>query len=169
MSRLRPGVAVLSFLVLGAPALAAAADDAPGARTADDQAVATASRSTDQMIQAWLAAPAAQDRQDGIAPDQPPVQLDRKIHGEVGAAIGTGGYRSAYGVVNIPIGKTSSATLAFATGRSRGYGWGGPWLVGEGARTPFSGCVRPVDPMDAMAEPRLDDATTSSVQACGPR
>jgi hypothetical protein len=116
-----------SLVALSGPALAAdaAADGAP---------VSTASQTTDQKIAAWLndsppVGPTAPDNSRGepLRDDQG-ANPDRRIHGEVGAGIGTGGYRSAYGVVNIPIGKSGSATVAVSTGHND-YPWvaGGPW------------------------------------------
>lgn len=39
------------------------------------------------------------------------------IHGEVGAAIGTNGMRSLYGVAQIPLGDSAGATVAFESSR----------------------------------------------------
>jgi hypothetical protein len=113
---------------------------------ADDSGapVATAPTSTDQKIAQWLKdAPPTEGESD-----ERPVRgrgcqaaaPDRKMHGEVGAAIGSGGYRSAYGVVNMPMGDSSSATVAVATEQGRGWGrgrWGG-----GGASFAFSGAWR---------------------------
>jgi hypothetical protein len=50
---------------------------------------------------------------------------DGRIHGEVGMAIGTGGYRSTYGTAVVPLGDTGAAAFSFETDRSnlrrRGY------------------------------------------------
>lgn len=43
------------------------------------------------------------------------------IHGEVGAAIGTNGLRSLYGVAQIPLGDNAGATVAFESSQ---YGYG---------------------------------------------
>ena len=125
--------------------LAATLAGLAGPALADDAPVSTASQSTDQKIAAWLgdkAPPSStkttKDQPEEFLRDPSEGQGDRKIHGEVGAAVGSGGYRSAYGVVNIPIGKSSSATVAVSTGRGR-YPWmaGGAWGVepaGAGVR-----------------------------------
>ena len=71
----------------------------------------------------------------------PPVNLDdgtpngvtaeeapRKIHGEVGASVGSGGYRSGYVSAVIPVGKTGTVAIAVSDtkfGRHGGPGWGG--------------------------------------------
>jgi len=98
-------------------------------------APATASNTdTAKQISAWI-------NEDGDSSESRPVaglvpampQRDRAIHGEVGASIGSGGYRSAYGVANMPIGQNSDVTVAisdehFGAGNRRrgyGYGWGG--------------------------------------------
>ena len=121
--------------VLAGPAFAATGDPVKAA----DAPVATASSATDANITSFLndgepaddggPAPAG-----GAAGPNGPVK--RQIHGEVGATIGTGGYHDVYGVVNIPIGKTGSATIAVSQGRSRyggyGYGYGGYGAYGYG-------------------------------------
>jgi len=129
-----------SIAVLASPALAADAG-------ADGAPVSTASQTTDQKISAWLndkpaALPAAPDDGRGEPlPDNPDAKLPRQIHGEVGAGIGTGGYRSAYGVVNIPIGKSSSVTVAASTGRNIPYYGGGPWAYGPAGSGISADCV----------------------------
>ncbi|MES2342861.1 MAG: hypothetical protein V4597_14395 [Pseudomonadota bacterium] len=70
---------------------------------------------------------------DGITPGEG----KRQAHGEVGIAVGTGGYRSAYAMSLIPIGETG--TLAIAVSESRndrfgGYGYGGYGGYGAGDR-----------------------------------
>ncbi len=56
---------------------------------------------------------------DGDAPS------DGRIHGEMGVAIGTGGYRSTYGTAVVPLGDTGVAAFSFETDRNnfrrRGY------------------------------------------------
>ena len=130
-----------SLAVLAGPALAAdsGADGAP---------VSTASQTTDQKIAAWLndkPAPlsaAGTDGADEPLRDNPDGRPDRRIHGEVGAGIGTGGYRSAYGVVNIPIGKSSSVTVAASTGHNDyPYVAGGPWAYGPAGPGISADCV----------------------------
>jgi hypothetical protein len=135
------------------------------ALAADESApVATASRTTDQKIADWLKdAPPVEAADDQSGPEGPPPPPDRRVHGEFGAAIGTGGYRSAYGVVQIPIGKTGSATIAAATGRDR---FAGPWLGGPLAGARLQGCAVRRDP----AAP-LGDVTQGADDplACAPR
>ena len=49
---------------------------------------------------------------------------DRQLHGEFGAGIGTGGYKSVYGTVVAPLGESGTAAFSFAQtdyGRRRGY------------------------------------------------
>lgn len=47
---------------------------------------------------------------------------DRQIHGEMGVAIGTGGYRAAYGSAVVPLGDTGVAAVSVETDRSN-YRW----------------------------------------------
>ena len=55
----------------------------------------------------------------------PALPGDRRLHGEFGAMIGTGGARGVHGIVGIPLGEQGSATLAFSRTRLPGfYGYG---------------------------------------------
>lgn len=45
---------------------------------------------------------------------------DRRIHGEIGAMIGTNGTRGVYGVAEIPLGDKGSAVVSFENSR---YGY----------------------------------------------
>jgi hypothetical protein len=42
---------------------------------------------------------------------------DRQVHGEIGAAIGTGGARAAYGVAAMPLGDRAGAVVSFESSR----------------------------------------------------
>ena len=129
-----------SLVILAGPALAADA-------SSDQAPVSTASQTTDQKIAAWLddSAPAARTPDDGRGeplPDRPIDKPDRKVHGEFGVGVGTGGYRSAYGVVNIPVGKSSSVTVAASTGHNDyPYVAGGPWAYGPAGYGIGADCV----------------------------
>ena len=64
---------------------------------------------------------------------------DRKVHGEVGAMVGTGGARGVWGSATMPVGENGELTLAFSQMKGRGlygygggYGYGGPWGYGPG-------------------------------------
>lgn len=137
-----PAVLIVGVVALVAGAVPASADSAAGAQaTADSGPVATAVHDdTQAKIDSWLADSANDsDGQGGIVcPDV--ARPDGKMHGEVGAAIGTGGYRSVYGVVNIPLGKQGDkGELTLALSQSRGRGWygrdgfGGPYAYGAGS------------------------------------
>ncbi|CAM3089056.1 hypothetical protein SPAN111604_02930 [Sphingomonas antarctica] len=54
--------------------------------------------------------------------DQP--GLDRGVHGEVGVSVGTGGYRSVYGVAALPLGDSGGVVLGYNNTRGR---VGGPY------------------------------------------
>jgi hypothetical protein len=56
----------------------------------------------------------------------PALPQDRRMHGEVGAMIGTGGARGVYGIVGVPLGETGSATFAFSETRLPGFFGYGP-------------------------------------------
>ncbi len=81
---------------------------AGGAQAADDASVIRLSPAEIARIQAEAdaratAAPATPDR----AP--------RRIHGEIGASIGTGGSRDLYGALNMPLGEDGQAMVSGAT------------------------------------------------------
>ncbi len=138
-----PAMLVAGAALLVLSAASAWADPTTDAQaTADSGPVATAAHDdTQAKINAWLADSASDygdDELGGCPAFAPP---DRKVHGEVGASIGTGGYRNVYGVVNIPLGKKGDkgdVTLAFSQSRGRGgygYGYGdygGPYAYGPG-------------------------------------
>jgi hypothetical protein len=97
---------VLLALLIAAPANAQLYALTPAEKTA---AIEAASRRPDADNPALL-------------PSLPP---DRRIHGEVGAMIGSGGARGFYGVVGVPLGERGSAIISYAETRlPRFYGQG---------------------------------------------
>lgn len=61
---------------------------------------------------------------DGVTAQEEP----RRIHGEVGVSVGTGGYRSGYVTAVMPVGKTGTLAVAVSEtkfGRHGGPGWTG--------------------------------------------
>lgn len=106
-----------SEIDLAAAEPAAPVEAAPKAETLD----------TAEQIRRWLAdSPAARPETpygEGLTPSR-----DRQIHGEVGVAVGTGGYRSGYITSVMPLGETG--TLAVTIGQEKnGYRsyWGRPY------------------------------------------
>lgn len=130
-----------ALALVAGPAIA----DPPPPAASDSAPVSTASQSTDAKIAAWLddssKAKSADGKDEPVA-DMAPPKPDRQIHGEVGAAIGSRGYRSAYGVATIPVGQSSSVTVAVSTGRGP-YPWvaGAPWGVGPAGPGIRASCV----------------------------
>jgi hypothetical protein len=51
----------------------------------------------------------------GQAPEA--AAQDRRIHGEIGFTLGTGGTRSVFGTTMVPLGNDASAAFSFSTGR----------------------------------------------------
>lgn len=124
----------LGLLLAGGPALADEAIRTAGAGSAPPSTDAT---TTAAQIEHWIASsPATVDEEDEARPGDP--REARKIHGEVGVSVGTGGYRSGYVITHIPVGENGSATIAFGKtdyGRrfapAYGYpGYGYPGYVG---------------------------------------
>ncbi|MGH6999482.1 MAG: hypothetical protein ACREEO_14910 [Phenylobacterium sp.] len=105
-----------SEINLAAAEPAAPAVAAPPAETLD----------TAEQIKRWLAeSPAAATPEEAYG-ERVRLPRDRQIHGEVGVAVGTGGYRSGYITSVMPIGETG--TLALTIGQEKnGYRsyWGG--------------------------------------------
>ena len=65
------------------------------------------------------------DRAQGFAQTaEAPAPCDHKLHGEVGAEIGTGGSKGGYGVVTAPVGKDcwGQVTVGVSSYSGRGYG-----------------------------------------------
>ena len=97
-----------------APPLAAAAaapanpEDAPATTI---QSATPHNLTTDEQIARWI------DRRDpsqpAFAEDQAPAD-DRKMHGEVTAGVGTGGYRDVGVWVSIPVGENGRVDLSFS-------------------------------------------------------
>ncbi len=84
----------------------------------------------------------------------------RKVHGEVGVAVGSGGYRSGYVVSVMPVGKTGTLSLAVSDtqyGKAGGY-HGGPGYGYGGPRgfSPFGGERRSVGMSLALGEAAQD-------------
>lgn len=91
-------------------AAAAVADPAPARRS--DPPIDTA-----EQIRRWLADSPAAEADEALAEREP---RERKVHGEVGVAVGTGGYRSGYITSVMPLGETG--TLVISLGQEKnGY------------------------------------------------
>lgn len=94
------------------PALAVAAGPvAPGASPASTlQSSTPHNLSTDEQIARWI--DRRQPGQPAFAEDEGSVD-DRKIHGEVSAGIGTGGYRDVGVWMSIPVGENGRVSLSY--------------------------------------------------------
>lgn len=124
----------------GAPVAAVTAETAP-AEVAAPPAVAPL-EDTAAQIQRWLAeSPTHPDDRDGQLLDL--RREDRQMHGEVGVAVGTGGYRSAYITSVMPLGDKGTLALSFSQDRNaQGYyrgAYGYPYGVPLGEGLPVYG------------------------------
>jgi hypothetical protein len=121
---LKVPLVLAASLSLGAAAMAQTAADTPVASAADP--------ALDAQISAYLNAapqPLPITRRAGaMGPSEAPIP-DRKVHGEVGAGIGTGGYREAYASMIAPVGQTG--TVAVAVDQARGRGFRGGQVGGQ--------------------------------------
>ena len=87
----------------------------------------------DQLEAAKEAAARANANRPATAIDTRPSLVDRRVHGEVGVAIGTGGYSSIYGTAVAPLGDSGWIALSLANEQGGGYYYGrGP--LGRGFR-----------------------------------
>ena len=98
---------------------------------------------TDQQIDHWLAARTAEDRP--FAEDRAPWPMgdDRKVHGEVSAAIGTGDFTAYSATVSLPVGENGRVDLSYSESKNApwayapyssydaGYGYGYGSRVGR--------------------------------------
>lgn len=95
--------------------------------------------STSEQIDAYLRAAPTTPWQDAEALDRQEGRPERQIHGQVGVAVGTGGYRSAYVQSDIPVGRNGNLSLFVqqtqgGRGHGDGYGYGNGYGYGyEGA------------------------------------
>jgi hypothetical protein len=84
----------------------------------------TLDASTDAQIAGWISSEAGGD--DQKPPGGPQQAGPRAIHGEMGVAVGSNGYRNVYGVTDIPIGQNSDLGLAASNSSYNGrHGYGG--------------------------------------------
>lgn len=112
-----PGKALLfgmATAALGAPA-AAETGDQPSVGAARQGTTHSLSAEEKERILAEAAERRAAAEQGGEAPK-------RRIHGEVGFMIGTGGTRAVHGSAMVPLGDEGVAAMSFQTGRYPGYG-----------------------------------------------
>jgi hypothetical protein len=125
--RILPAFAAVAALA-AAPAALAGEASSDAVRTAP--APADADAGVAAQIDAYLKSSPAIDLPDDQAPGVVAAEAPRKVHGEAGLSVGTGGYRSAYAVSAFPVGKSGSLTVAvqesrFGKVRGWGYGYGG--------------------------------------------
>ena len=106
---------------------------------------------------------------DGVVPPE------RKVHGSVGVAVGSGGYRSAYATSVMPVGQNATLGIAVSEtrfGKSGGPGWGfGPYgqgthqsvglslALGDAAQQGCPDRARGFDPLGMVGPPSPDRAT----------
>jgi len=143
-------LAASAALALAAPAFATETD-APVATASATQAPPT---STAEQIDAFIkSSPARVERQNADdAVDGVVARDDRKPHGEVSVAVGTGGYRSVYARTDLPVGENGRVSIAVADSRGRGYGhgwYGGPYGGGALGLADRQRCD-----LEAMSPPR---------------
>lgn len=125
MTNARTAALALAGLLLAAPAWADPAQaDAPIATADRDAPQSTVSRNTAAQIQQYLdSSPASDDERAPL-----PLEGERRPHGEVSVAVGTGGYRSGYVRGDFPVGKSGQVSVAVGQSRGRGpylpYGGG---------------------------------------------
>ena len=129
---------------------------------------------TDEQIAAWIgAAPAAapMDMGDGPFDYDAPFEPERRMRGEVSAAIGSHGYQAFGASVSIPVGDSGMVSLHYSESEG-GYGYGpygygySPYYTprhdGYGLRSDSS--IGAADPWDAYG---VDEATSRALRTRG--
>ncbi len=118
----------------GSVLVGAEAPVAPEVPSVSTQEITPHGLSTDEQIDRWISqraeASSAYDDDDAgpwLARD------DRKMHGEVSAAIGTGDFSAYSASVSLPFGETGRLNLSYSQSKNGyGYGYGGPYGYGYG-------------------------------------
>ena len=129
---------------------------------------------TDEQIAAWIgAAPAAapMDMGDGPFDYDAPFEPERRMRGEVSAAIGSHGYQAFGASVSIPVGDSGMVSLHYSESEG-GYGYGpygygyspyyAPRYDGYGLRS--GSYISARDPWDAYG---VDEATSRALRTRG--
>ena len=125
------------FLSLAALAAAGAARAQETVATANRTDAPPAATDTAAQVDSFIHKAPPVNLDDGAPGGVTPQDEPRKIHGEVGVGVGTGGYRSGYVSAVIPVGKTGTVAVAVSEtkfGRRGGPGWGGGPYGGYGDR-----------------------------------
>lgn len=116
---MRPASSLIAMAALLMPAVALAQVGEPAASSSSER------RLSPEQIEAVLAE-AAKKRESARQFDPEAIEqpLPRQVHGEVGVAIGTGGYREAYGTAIYPLGDEGVAAISldFVDWGKRRYG-----------------------------------------------
>lgn len=115
MTPTTPVVAILLGLSFATPVLASDPPTTSGPATPQS---GTVHRLSPEEVKRILAEAAEKPRSMSDEAGEPA----KKVHGEMGVMIGTGGARAAYGSAVIPLGDRGVAAFSFETGRYPGYG-----------------------------------------------
>lgn len=142
---------IFAAALCAAPALAAEPPEGP-------MATARATPTVAEQIDAYLrSSPVLQVEQSDAIDGVVPAELDRRPHGEVAVAVGTGGYRSVYARTEMPLGESGRVSLAFEDtryGRTSGRSYDGGFGLGSIDR---QRCdlerLTPPRPLDRMGGP----------------
>jgi hypothetical protein len=114
---LRRAIAALALALVVAPAATAAEPQVYRLSAAEiERAKAAAALRTDTDTQALLPDP-ERDRRLATSLYADAAPRDRKLHGEVGMFIGSGGARGVFGSIGAPLGDDGLAQFSFDTGR----------------------------------------------------
>jgi len=113
---------------------------------------------TGEQIDAYLRASPTTPWQDAEGLDRQEDRPLRQVHGQVGVAVGTGGYRSAFVQSDIPVGRDGNLSIyvqqtqggrghgyGYGSGYGNGYGYGGHSGQSLGLSLDFSGSARAAD------------------------
>lgn len=118
---------ILAFLAMTI-LLAAGAAQAQEAMSTAGASGAPPANETSRQISDWIAAsPTAREQEQGVLSGL--TGPDRQIHGEIGLAVGTNGYRSGYVTSVMPLGDSGSLMLSLGQEKNGYYRYGYDGLV----------------------------------------
>ncbi|MBB5745347.1 hypothetical protein [Brevundimonas variabilis] len=118
----------------GAVLVGAEAPVAPEVPAVSGQEITPHGLSTAEQIDRWIAQRSEASEAYGEDGEGSWLERDdRKVHGEVSAAIGTGDFSAYSASVSLPIGETGRLNLSYSQSKNDyGYGYGGPYGYGYG-------------------------------------
>lgn len=124
---------LMSFAVLAVASAAGAQEAVATAGPTGAPPTATAA-ATAAQVETFIHKAPPVNLDDGTPNGVTAEETPRKIHGEVGASVGSGGYRSGYVSAVMPVGKTGTVAIAVSETKFGRHGGGLGW---DGGYAPY--------------------------------